>query len=132
MIGVDTNVLVRLVVADGEQQHAVAKSFFADRSPDDPAFVSAIVLAEMIWLLRRRFGYSRRAVEDVVRSILSSDDFVVEHGENLLEILQSPDSPLTEIADHLIAWSAEASGCARTVTFDRRAARAVPAMELLS
>ena len=37
-----------------------------------------------------------------------------------------------QVADYLIAWSAETVGCAHTVTFDRRAAKLVPGMELLA
>lgn len=132
MIGVDTNVLVRLLAPDNEAQHAAARAFFGERSADDPAYISAIVLAETIWLLRGPLGYSKDAVEGVVHGILSSDDFIVEHGDRLLILLEEPSARRTQIADYLIAWSAETAGCARTVTFDRRAAKLVPGMELLA
>ena len=131
MIGVDTNVLIRLLAPDDEKQNVAAKSFFSRRSPDDPAYVSSIVLAETIWLLRRRLGYSRTAVEDAVRSILSSDDFRVEHGERLSALLQEG-APRAELADYLIAWSADHAGCLRTVTFDKRSAKAIATMDLLA
>jgi predicted nucleic-acid-binding protein len=132
MIGVDTNVLVRLVAPDDPQQNAAARAFFAKRTADDPAYISGVVLAETIWLLRRRFGYSRTAVENLIRGILSSDDFRVEHGDRLLQILEEPEAARSEVADYLIAWSAQMVGCSRTVTFDRRSAKMVPGMELLS
>ena len=131
MIGVDTNVLIRLLAPDDEKQNAAARSFFSDRSPDDPAYVSSVVLAETVWLLRRRLGYSRTAVEDAVRSMLSSDDFHIEHGERLSALLKQG-TPRAEIADYLIAWSADAAGCLNTVTFDKRSAKSIPSMELLA
>lgn len=131
MIGVDTNVLIRLVVSDNVDQNTAAREFFGDRSPDDPAYISGIVLAETIWLLRRRFGYSRKTLNELVYKILQSDDFVVEHGERLLTLFDDASSPLPDVADQLIAWSAERAGCSRTVTFDRRAAQLISSMELL-
>lgn len=131
MIGVDTNVLIRLLAPDDEKQNLAAKLFFAERSPDDPAYVSSIVLAETIWLLRRRLGYSRTAIEDAVRSLLSTDDFRVEHGDRLSALLEEG-TPRAEVADYLIAWSADEAGCLRTVTFDKRSAKSIGSMELLA
>lgn len=131
MIGIDTNVLVRLVAPDDERQNGIARAFFAERTASDPAFVSSIVLAETVWLLRRRLGYSKDVVEGLVRSLLASDDFLLEHSDELVALLDKPASARSQLADHLIAWSAERMGCMRTVTFDRRAARRVRSMELL-
>jgi predicted nucleic-acid-binding protein len=132
LIGVDTNVLVRLVAPDDQGQNDAARAFFAQRTASDPAFVSSIVLAETIWLLRRRLGYSRGAVEDLVRNLLASDDFMLEHGDRLATLLDQPASARSQLSDHLIAWSAERIGCLATVTFDKVAARRIPSMELLS
>ncbi|CAM5487304.1 tRNA(fMet)-specific endonuclease VapC [Aquamicrobium terrae] len=132
MIGIDTNVLVRLVAPDDQRQNEMARVFFAGRTVNDPAFVSSIVLAETVWLLRRHLGYSRAAVENLVRNLLASDDFVLEHGDRLAVLLDEAASARSQLADHLIAWSAERMGCTATVTFDKVAARRVPSMELLS
>lgn len=133
MIGVDTNVLVRLFVpGDDDGQHAAARAFFAGRHAGDPAYISSIVLAEAIWLLRGQFGYGREAVEGLIRMILSSGDFVVEHGDRLSALMAADASSRPQIADHLISWSAEAAGCTHTVTFDRRAAKHLPGMELVA
>src|SRR5262245_45310410 len=112
MIGVDTNVLLRLLAPDDEEQNSAAKSFFSRRSQDDLAYVSSSVLAETIWLPRRRLCYSRTAVEDAFRSILSSDHFRVEHGDRLPALLAEGD-PCAEFDDYLIQWSAAAFGYLR-------------------
>jgi predicted nucleic-acid-binding protein len=132
MIGIDTSVLVRLLTNDEPIQNARAKDFFADRNARDPAYVSAIVLAETLWVLRRRLGYPREAVMAALRELLASDDFRFQHADRLTGVLDGPNPPPAGIADYLIAWSADAEGCTHTVTFDRRAAKAVPGMELLA
>ena len=53
MIAVDTNILLRYVVRDDPEQLEKAANFFRERTTEDPAYVSLIVVAEMIWVLRR-------------------------------------------------------------------------------
>ncbi|TWG98025.1 putative nucleic-acid-binding protein [Mesorhizobium sp. J18] len=132
MIGVDTNVLVRLLVADDGRQAQAVGEFFAQRTGADPAFVSAVVLIESLWVLGRRFGYSRSTLLDALRRMMTSPELNFEHGGRLAEILENADPSLSDIADHLIAWSCEKAGCERTVTFDKRAAKRNPSMELLT
>lgn len=131
MVGVDTNVLLRLLVVDDERQHAAAKAFFAQRSPQDPAFIGSVVLAETVWILRRRLGYSRSAVEDTIRSLLESPELVIEEGARLSQELAEASTLKTSITDFLVAWAAQRAGCRQTVTFDVKFAKAVPATDLL-
>ena len=50
MIGIDTNVLLRLLVRDDEAQVRAAERFFATHcSPENPGFVSLIVIVETAW-----------------------------------------------------------------------------------
>ena len=56
MIAVDTNVLLRFVVRDDVVQFKRASRFFDQRTAEDPAFISLIVLAEFVWALRRHHG----------------------------------------------------------------------------
>lgn len=131
MIGVDTNVLVRFLVEDDPKQNALARDFFSKRSPEDPAFVSAIVLAETVWVLRRRVKLPSATVSDLIQNLLAADRLVVEFTEEL-DALLSQETPGTDIADYLIAWSSKRAGCHQTVTFDKTAAQAIPGMELLA
>ncbi len=49
MIGVDTNILVRYLVGDDAAQAAAAERFFEVRcSPERPAFVDRVVMAELV------------------------------------------------------------------------------------
>ena len=62
MIGVDSNVLLRLLIEEDSEQCKRSRAFFSERTARDPAFISCTVLAELIWLLRRRFGYTNDAI----------------------------------------------------------------------
>jgi len=132
LIGLDTNVVVRIMTGDDDRQVAKIRAFLDGRSADDPAYVSAVVLAETIWVLESRLGYSREAVLTGLERLLTSNELQIEHGERLSDLLQERHGNRIDIADHLVAWSSQAAGCSATVTFDRRAARNIPGMELLS
>ena len=132
MIGIDTNVLIRFLVDDDPDQNRSAREMLSARTSDDPAFLSAVTLAETVWILTRGLGYSNADVAAMLRNLLASDGVVLEHAQDLGVILGHDNIPKTDIADYLIVWSAVSAGCARTVTFDKRAAAAIPSMELLT
>ena len=58
MIAVDTNIVVRLIVGDDEDQVRRALALAAEQ----PFFVSYTVLVETEWVLRSRYGYDRAAI----------------------------------------------------------------------
>ncbi|PZO77281.1 MAG: VapC toxin family PIN domain ribonuclease [Mesorhizobium amorphae] len=132
MIGVDANVLTRLLVNDDASQHETARRFFSERSRGSPAFISAVALVETCWTLQRRYGYGRDLINEQLRAMLSSDDFHFEHGERLADLLDRGERTNLDVADHLVSWSGLAAGCSHTVTFDRGAAKRVEGMELVA
>jgi predicted nucleic-acid-binding protein len=132
MIGIDTNVLVRFLVVDDPVQNDRARAFFAARSPEDPAFVSSVTLAETVWVLHRRMKYPLVQVVTALREMLASEEIRIEHADELGRLLHDGNAPAADIGDHLISWAGIAAGCTSTVTFDRRAASFVPSMELLA
>lgn len=132
MIGVDTNVLLRFLVDDDPRQNRAAREMLSRRNAEDPVFISAVTLGETVWVLTKVLDYSMSQVCVMLRELLASDGVVMEHGDELGVLLGRNNVPKVEIADYLIAWSGVGAGCARTMTFDRRAARTIPAMELLT
>lgn len=130
MRAVDTNVPLRFVLRDDEPQFAAAAAFFSARTAEDPAFVSLIVLNELIWALRQRYGFDRAKTRNLIETLLETAELVFEDEASLSQIVARADRG--DIADHLISYSARRAGCTSTVTFDRDAAKAVPGMELLA
>ena len=130
MIGVDTNVLVRLFVKE-EPQSTVAAAFFAARSPADRAHISLIVVAEFAWVLKKRYKYGFEQIARAVQSLLDTDDFTIERRDRVEWALSNYTRSRVDFSDLLIARSDELAGASSTVTFDRDAAKYVPGMELL-
>ena len=131
MIGVDTNVLLRFLVDDDPDQNRLAKDFLSACTQDVPAYVSAVTLAETVWILNRRMKFPLQGIAEMVRALLESDEIILEHAEELGLLLHQQPVPPADFADYLIAWSNSRAGCSRTLTFDKRAAKSVPGMELL-
>ncbi len=131
MIGVDTNVLVRLFIID-EPQSAQSKAFFDARSPGDPGYVSLVVIAETAWVLRRKYKQDADQIGRVIQSILDSDDFVVQDRQVVDWALANYSQSGIDFSDLLSARAGELAGANSTATFDKAAAKRVPGMELLA
>jgi predicted nucleic-acid-binding protein len=124
VIGLDTNVLIRLVVGDDPQQAHQARRF-VDRhcTPDSPGFINCVVLAEFVWLLSGTYGYGRSEIAAAVEGLLAGDDRVVEHHDEVQASLEDFKAGRADFADALIGHINRARGCEATATFDRKAAR---------
>jgi predicted nucleic-acid-binding protein len=73
MIGIDTNVIVRLLVADDEKQTDAASRYLKQHcSSDDPALLSDIVLVECAWVLEDVYEYSRAQIGDAIDGLLAT------------------------------------------------------------
>lgn len=123
MIGLDTNVLVRLFAHDGDAQSELARDVLDTLSPAFPGFVSVVVVAELVWVLARSYRASRTEVRRAVRALLDAPSFIVEAYEVVERALKRYATTACDFADCLIACTAAEKGCRTTLTFDRRAAR---------
>ncbi|MBC8129730.1 MAG: type II toxin-antitoxin system VapC family toxin [Rhizobiaceae bacterium] len=128
----DTNVLLRFLLADDLVQHRLAVEFVQGRTPADPAFVSIVVLVETVWVLQRVKGFDAKLVADAMSALLATDDFVFEEHDVLVGIFADAALQHADVADHVIAQLGRRRGCDHTVTFDRQAARHIPSMSLLA
>jgi predicted nucleic-acid-binding protein len=126
VIGLDTNVLVRLLTGDDAKQRAAAKSFINQNcSAGDPAFINRLVLIETVWVLESVYEYSRDQIAAAVETLLRMVRVLTEDAD-LVHAAVATYRRGADFADALIAGINAANGCSRTVTFDRNAAKLVP------
>lgn len=120
MIAVDTNVLARLFLNDDPDQAALAHEVLAAaRKRHEPCLVPDIVLAELVWLLARRYGANRATLAQVIRELLTNDTFVFEDRAAVQETLLRFEREPANLADQLIGTAARRLGARFTLTFDR-------------
>jgi predicted nucleic-acid-binding protein len=124
MIGLDTNVLVRLVVDDDPKQTKAARKFVASRCTDsNPGFVNRVSLCELVWVLESVYSYDRSAIGKIIAELLASSDIVVEDQPLAQAALATFRATNVGFADALIGAVNRARGCEATATFDRRSAK---------
>jgi predicted nucleic-acid-binding protein len=79
MIALDTNMLVRALVADHPDQVALVRQLIAS----DTVFVSRTVLLETEWVLRARYKKTPAELLQFFRALLETDNTVVEAAEEV-------------------------------------------------
>lgn len=121
MIGLDTNVLVRLITDDDPAQAEKAERFLRDNtSSSNPAFINCIVLVELEWVLRSVYGYERALIADALEKLLDSPGRCIER-EGEVRDAAAAYRMGGDFADALIGSINRAIGCDVTLTFDRGA-----------
>jgi predicted nucleic-acid-binding protein len=124
MIGLDTNILVRLLVADDPEQTARAQRFVEARcTSESPGFINSIVLAECVWALLRVYKFSRAQIAAAIEALLAGDDRSVEHHDAVRAALEGYRAGRVDLVDAMIVGINRAHGCEATATFDREAAK---------
>ena len=120
MIGLDTNVLVRLLVRDDEEQHVRTVSLMR-RGPDEGErfFVGDVVLAEVVWVLQGRYRLARVEVAGALRALLEAEHLVFESTDRCLRALRRYEAGRGGFADYLITERASDAGCSNLATFDQ-------------
>ncbi len=124
MIGLDTNVLVRYLTQDDPAQSPRATRLIERTlSEDNPGFVSIVAMVETVWVLERAYGLSAREIAGAIERMLQASVLIVDSEQAVFEAMTALKDDRGSFADTLIGALGEAAGCAKTVTFDRKAAR---------
>jgi predicted nucleic-acid-binding protein len=120
MIGVDTNVLLRLGDDDEPLQRDRAQALVRSQGANG-CFVNAIVLAEFAWTLTRSYKLSRGDTAARIAVILESPEFVVASLDEASRAVQRFRVGAADFADYFLSEINTSAGCATTATFDSAA-----------
>jgi predicted nucleic-acid-binding protein len=120
--GIDTNILLRIITTDDPKQAERATRFLREQRQHAPFWINRIVLCELVWALTSSFRFDRQRVADVLALLLRSDEVAIEGHRAVRDALYLFRTSRADFSDCLIGLSNGLAGCARTATFDRRAA----------
>ena len=124
MLGLDTNVLVRFLVADDPAQFERAKQLIRRESAnDEPVFISLLVLLETEWVLRSRYALNKADILTALSGLVQSTELQFEDEACIDEALFAWNESNADFADCLIATRHRTLGCRATATFDEKAKR---------
>jgi len=121
VIALDTNVIVRLVVADDPEQLTIARRVFQS----DDLWIAKTVLLETEWVLRYTYKLKRGAIRETLLGILGYRRAQVEDRSAVLRALDLYEKDF-DFADAVHLSSSGESD--RFVTFDKNFAEAAQAM----
>ncbi len=131
MPGLDTNVLVRWLVADDDEQTAQVQRLFDASANGDPLFVPATVSLELEWVLRSRYRLEKAAVIQAFNALLETQGLELQEEGAIERALHAYRNGNAEFADCLHAGLCGAAERSPLLTFDVKAAR-LPGSALIS
>lgn len=123
MIALDTNVLIRYLVADDATQATAARILLEGLTTERPGFVCREVIVELVWVLRRAYGFSRDRIATVLENFVSTEGLEVEAADDVARAAASYRRGGAGFSDLMIVAAAERVGAGTLHTFDRKVAR---------
>jgi len=132
MIGVDTNIIVRHLIQDDENQCRAVERLVTSASQVDPILVNPVVAAESVWVLNRVYNVGDMEASNAISLLLESMEFAMPPHVNCTNWRDWFTSSNCDFSDVLIAKMNLENGCSKTYTLDKSAAKRIPEMELLT
>ena len=117
MIAVDTNVIVRLLVADDPAQSRRARALLEK----EDVWIGPTVLLETAWVLDAVYGFTPAAIARALRAVLGLPNVATSSPTDIARALEAAERGM-DVADafHLALAPPEAEAF---VTFDRKVTR---------
>ena len=122
MIGLDTNVLLRMFDENDPEQRARAHALVSAQGFGG-CYLNPIVVSEFAWTLARSYKRQRGEIVQRLSWLLEAPEFVVAHADEAARALNRYLSGPADFADYFLAEINESAGCSRTATFDEDALR---------
>lgn len=131
MIGIDTNILLRLWLNDDPAQNKRIDTLLAAHGGTPGSLlVTDVVLVEAVWTLKSAFEQDKQAQLIAVRSLLEEAAFAFEDREAVTAALNMFETTSCGFADCLVVAKHARQGCDFTATFDR-GMRKLPGVKVL-
>lgn len=120
MNGLDTNVLVRYITQDNENQALLAeKAIETARSQNEKLLIQPIVICEMIWVLESAYGFKKPEILPVIDQLLRTAQFKIVDKDACWKAFADFSQKNGDFADYYIGRSNERDGADVTLTFDK-------------
>ena len=132
MPGIDTNLLVRLLVADDAVQlKQVLALIQTAKTQGETLYVPITVILELEWVLRSRYNFEKATLIKILGALLETREFELQSEAALEQALHDFNNSTADFADCLHTGLCVTQGRTPLLTFDTKAAR-LPNAKLLS
>ncbi len=121
-LGVDTNVLLRVIVGDDQLQQMKAEALL---NGVDQIVIGDTCLCELAWVLSRAYHQTPASIAVVIRKLMDIENVIIDRAttDAGLAILNAGG----DFADGIIAYQGRHLGGDTFVSFDRQAVRLLEA-----
>lgn len=124
MKGIDTNILIRFLVQDHQQQAAIVHQLFSETERlKQTLLVTNLVLLETIWVLESVYQVKRSAILDTIDELMTLPILQFNQQPVIRQFLDTARQSKIDLSDALIGHWARERGCTTVLTFDKKAAR---------
>ena len=128
MAAIDTNILVRFLIQDDEQQGHLARRLIQHvLAQGETLFIPVTVILELEWVLRSNFLFNKSQVVELISNLLSTKELEFESEPSVEIALELFRNHAADFADCLHIALAYRAGHAPLWTFDKTAAKVVGA-----
>ncbi len=119
MIGLDTNILVRLVMKDDPKQLSQILTFLsAAKQESTLLFINNVVLCELVWVLLRGYKQSKNDVIAFLDDLIHTKEIRFSHKETLRDAINLYKEGKGDFADYLTFVHNKDEGCSMTYSLD--------------
>ena len=129
MLGLDTNVLIRLLIDDDSapKQCLAARQLVSEAGK---TYVPQVVQIETVWVLSSAYGLNRSGVEKTLSAIAHHPAITLQRPDMFNAALEHYRTSTADFADCMILVETENAGC-ELATFDRKLGK-LPGARLIS
>jgi predicted nucleic-acid-binding protein len=121
VIALDTNVLVRFLIEDDEEQSARAAALIRRIvDSEERLFVPELVVCETVWVLAGAYRFQRGEIAALLTDLLSARELEPGGADRLWRALRAYRAGRGDFADYLISEQARDAGFDTVATFDRK------------
>ena len=117
VIGIDTNILVRIITRDDEKQSQIALDYVSNSST--PFVINHIVICELVWVLESAYKYDKKQIIKALECILKVKQFLILEKNSVRSALKLYAETSIDFSDALIGYVNKEEGCEFTITFDK-------------
>ena len=117
VIGIDTNILVRIITRDDEKQSQIALDYVSNNST--PFVINHIVICELVWVLESAYKYDKKQIIKALECILKVKQFLILEKNSVRSALKLYAETTIDFSDALIGYVNKEEGCEFTITFDK-------------
>lgn len=122
----DANVILRFLTGEPEEMHERSARLMARAEQGEVRlYVSQLVLAEVIWVLKSFYGNSMTEIADVIGALVSAPGIEVDDREIVIRAVQLAQEKNVDYIDAFLALQAAARD-ERVCTFDRTDFKRLP------